>query len=224
MRITKKGSVKKCVKYLRRPALAACVLIFQLAGCGAAELEDRCFPMLAAVDYDTEYAFAYGFPELSQKENTDVDASKVDAATTEGVSFPAAVSAFHQQLDKQADCNHLKVLVLGEELFGQRQALFDMFKSLRESELFPRNIYVCVTKNLDELWETEGSLPTDLGSYLETFLLNHEKEHDSKLVTLGMILDETENHSRLLYLPNIMVEEGAVCWETDRELDMRTEG
>lgn len=194
--------------------------IFSLAGCSATELENRCFPMLAVADSRVGLVeFAYGFPELSQKENTDMDEAKVEASMTLGGDFMAAVTNYNRQLDKTADCNHLKVFVLGEELLADREQYGNMLKALRESELFPRNIYVCATRSPGELWETEADLPTDLGSYLEVFLMNHEKEHGGELVTLGTILDETQNHRKSLCLPHLSVEEGVIVWDSDWKIE-----
>ena len=202
--------------------LAVLLLALQLAGCSATELENRCFPMLAVADYRVGLVeFCFGFPVLSQKSETDVEESKVQAAMAQGGDFASAVSNYDKQLDKKADCNHLKVLLIGQEMMEEGEACADMFRALRESEQFPRNIYVCVTRDVAELLETEGTLPTDMGSYLQTYLQNHEKEHGGKLVTLGSILDERENHSKVLHLPYLTVEDGSILWDAEWDLDMR---
>lgn len=199
--------------------IAAAVL--QLAACSATELENRCFPMLAVADYRVGLVeFCYGFPELSQKDNTDVEESKVQAVMVQGSDFASALGNYDRQLDKKADCNHLKVLLIGQEMMRESAACADMLYTLRESEQFPRNIYVCVTADVGELLETEETLPTDMGSYLQTFLQNHEKEHGGPLVTLGSILDETENRSKVLQLPFLTVREGAIIWESEWKMDM----
>lgn len=202
--------------------LAAVMLTLQLAACSATELENRCFPMLAVADYRVGLVeFGYGFPELSQKSETDIDESKVQAAMAQGKDFASAVSNYDKQLDKKADCNHLKVLLIGQEMMEEGEVCADMLSALRESEQFPRNIYVCVTRDVGELMETEGALPTDMGSYLQTFLQNHKKEHGGKLVTLGSIMDEKENRSKILHLPYLTVEDGSILWDSDWDLDMR---
>ena len=69
-----KGKIKKYV---------ALVLSVQqlLCGCSATELEDRCFPMMAVVDEkDGQISFGYGFPKLSQKDNTDLEEARVNIA------------------------------------------------------------------------------------------------------------------------------------------------
>lgn len=213
--------VRKKVRFCKKSfpgrlvlAVFIAALSLQIAGCSATELENRCFPMMAVVDYqEGQVEFTYGFPELSQKENTDVEESKVDAPMTGGSSFREAHENYKQELDKKADCNHLKVLVLSEAFLKQQEAFSQMIEYLQKSELFPRNSYVCVTDDVGALMESEQSLPTDIGSYLETFLQNHEPERDSELVNLGTVLDESENHIRTLQLPYLTVEEDAVLWD-----------
>lgn len=195
-------------------AVVAVALSLQMIGCSATELEDRCFPMLAAADYkDGQVEFAYGFPQLSQKENTDVEESKVDAPMTPGASFREAYENYKQELDKKADANHLKVFVLSEAFLQQEDVMAQTIEYLQQSELFPRNTYVCVTDDIGALMKSEKNLPTDVGSYLENFLKNHEPERDVDLVNLGTVLDESENHIKTLQLPYLKVKEDAVLWD-----------
>lgn len=194
--------------------LAAGFAALTLSGCSATELENRCFPMLAVVDYDgKQVKFAYGFPQLSQKENTDVEESKVDAPMTEGASFREAYENYSGELDKKADCNHLKALVFSEAFLQQTDMRDQMIDYLQESELFPRNVYVCVADDPKALMEAEKSLPTDVGSYLETYLQNQEPQKDAKLVNLGTVLDESENHQKAVQLPYLTTEDDAVLWD-----------
>jgi hypothetical protein len=192
------------------PLLAAALAILLLAGCSATELEDRCFPMMAAVDYRLGLVeFSYGFPELSQKDNTDVEEAKVNAAIAGGADFAASYGSYEQELSKQADCNHLKVLVLGEALLQSDQ--YDaMLTYLQETELFPRNAYVCVTEDTHALYEIEGNLPEDLGTYLESFLQKQSEAYGISLPDLGMLLDARANGEGQPELPYLLVEDGAV--------------
>ena len=66
-------------------------------GCSATELEDRCFPMMAVVDEkDGQISFGYGFPKLSQKDNTDLEEARVNIApvTTTACATPPATAKF----------------------------------------------------------------------------------------------------------------------------------
>lgn len=188
----------------------------QLAGCGATELEDRCFPMLAAVDKeDTQILFSYGFPELSQKENTDLAEAKVSAAMSSGANFAEALHVYEGQLNKVADCNHMKVLVIGQRFVEDEAHFTEMLSYLREKELYPRNTYVCFTDTADDLYEIEENLPEDLGSYIEAYLQNHETEKQIRLLNLGILLDEQLNQRQVLQFPYLTVQNQAIVWESN---------
>ena len=188
----------------------------QLAGCGATELEDRCFPMLAAVDKeDTQILFSYGFPELSQKENTDLAEAKVSAAMSSGANFAEALHVYEGQLNKVVDCNHMKVLVIGQRFVEDEAHFTEMLSYLREKELYPRNTYVCFTDTADDLYEIEENLPEDLGSYIEAYLQNHESEKQIHLLNLGILLDEQLNQRQVLQFPYLTVQNQAIVWESN---------
>lgn len=188
----------------------------QLTGCGATELEDRCFPMMAAVDKnDTQILFSYGFPELSQKENTDLAEAKVNAAMSSGANFAEALHEYEGQLSKAADCNHMKVLVIGQRFVEDEAYFTEMLSYLREKELYPRNTYVCFTDTADDLYAIEENLPEDLGSYIEAYLQNHESEKQIRLLNLGILLDEQLNQRQVLQFPYLTVQNQAMVWESN---------
>lgn len=201
---------------MRRRILAAVLWIFvgfTCAGCSATELEDRNFPMMAAVDYEEgQVFFSYGFPQLSQKDDTDLQEAKVNAPMAAGNDFAESVRAFEQEMNKLADCNHMKVLVLGENLLREKGKYEEMLSYLKETELFPRNTYVCVVKDVHELFDIEENLPEDLGSYLESYLQNHESDRQLTRMNLGKLLDEKENQKEVVLLPYLEIEDGAVLW------------
>jgi hypothetical protein len=104
-------------------------------------------------------------------------------------------------------------LVLGENLLQSEQ--YDaMLTYLQETELFPRNTYVCVTADTHALYEIEGDLPEDLGSYLESFLQKQGEERAVTLPDLGDLLDARANGDGMLLLPQLEVEDDTVIWKT----------
>jgi hypothetical protein len=81
-------------------------------------------------------------------------------------------------------------------------------------EEYPRNTYVCVTEEIEDLLEIQAELPQDMGSYLEEFLKNNR----AKTVTLGDLLDEKANRKRNLKLPYISPQDTYVRWDGYYEL------
>lgn len=203
-----KGKIRKCFALVLSVQLLLC-------GCSATELEDRCFPMMAVVDEkDGQISFGYGFPELSQKDNTDLEEARVNIAPVTGKTMESCVQTYDSRLEKMADCNHMKVLVFGENLMEDTGRYADVLSYLKQTELFPRNTYVCVTKDPLALCGTEEGLPQDLGSYLEQYLQNQESTGQRKLIHLGRLLDEKENHILQITLPYLETEDHTICWKT----------
>ena len=197
-----------------------CACVF--CGCSATQLEERNFPMVAAVDHrDGTFVFAYGFPSLSQKDNTDLEEAKVNVPMTTGISFAECLASYEGQMSRKADCSHLKVLVLGEKLLQDEPAFYDILDTLADSELYPRNTYVCVAEDVSALFETEENLPQDLGTYLEQFLQNHESDRQICLENLGKLLDERKNRREAVELPYLSVVDGAIVLEGSVEVEFR---
>ena len=157
-----------------------------LAGCSTTELEERSFPMLTVVEAEGgKVIYKDAFP-------------KEDSTGKLGV--------------KEKDYNHLKVLVFDEEVMEQQNVYEAVIEELAEKETFPRNTYVCVLEDAEELLEMEQQISQDLGTYLEEYLKKHEKKKD-RLLTLGDLIDEQVNQAFVLYLPYLDVEENVVVWK-----------
>lgn len=187
-----------------------------LCGCSANELEDRCFPMLALIDYDAiqaETAFSYTFPTPRRTEDQGNATEEVDTAFAYGSDYEEAWTNYEARLNKEADYNHLKVIVLGEAFVNNQTLYNQMLDFIQEQETFPRNAYVCVLSDTGQLLEIQSTLSDDAGSYLEDFIQNHENSKDNELVTLGKLMDEKENKSKELYLPYLAVDGGNIVWQ-----------
>lgn len=171
----------------RTLALMVIVASFLLVGCSSTELEERCFPMAVLVEAENGKTTYYA----SFKEE------KIEDVT---------------HLIKTPDYNHLKVLVFEDDLLEQQNQYNAMLEQLAETEEFPRNTYVCVVDDVEDLFELEKNITEDLGTYLEEYLKKHEEKKD-RLLTLGDLLDERENQAMVLYLPYLEAEENFVEWK-----------
>lgn len=190
-----------------------CVFILMIAGisgslmgCSTTELEERCFPMMVSVGYeDAKVSYAIGFPKEGET-------GKNSGMETEEKTFLEAKTTYENRLNKEADYNHLKVLVLEDDFLEQKNAYEAMVDYLSKAEDFPRNTYVCVVDEVEELYEMEKSISEDLGTYLEEYLKKQEEQKD-RLLTLGDLIDEKENETMDLYLPYMEVEENFIEWK-----------
>ena len=192
--------------------LMACLL----TGCSPTELEERTFPLVVMVDYQADknqVVYYAGLPKVDTAGKEMVD-TEVQVQPVSGRDFEESKELFEESLNKKADYNHLKVLVLGESLIQQPAQYEALLDRLAEDEEFPRNTYVCVVGETDALQQMESNLPLDLGTYLEEFLNNHEKSRKAP-VTLGDMLDEKENKKLVLHVPYLEPTESYVQWMRD---------
>ncbi len=183
--------------------VAICIF---LMGCSETELEERCFPMLAGIGYeDDRVSFNGAFPR-SDSGKEGMSTSKAKAR-----DFEKSIAEYEGHLNKQVDYNHLKVVVLEEELLEERTAYNQMLDYLEQTERFPRNTYVCVVDELEDLFDLEKKISQDLGTYLEEYIRKHE-ETKAHILTLGDLLDEKENQTMILYMPYLEVEDNYIEW------------
>lgn len=183
--------------------ITACML---LTGCSTTELEERCFPMIVTVGYDDgRVTYGIGFP----KEGEDGQGER--SIAKEG-SFPEAKKTYEKRLNKDADYNHLKVLALGIDFLEKETVYEEMLENLAQTEAFPRNTYVCVVEEVEDLYEMEKTIANDLGTYMEEYLKKQGEKND-RLLTLGDLMDEKENQEMVLYLPYMEVEENFIEWK-----------
>lgn len=203
--------MKKLTKNVKR-MLCILSICFLFTGCSETELEERCFPMMAAAGYeDNKVTFCAAFPRTgsSGESKSSIDEIKVPAVKM--ASFEKSKEEYESHLNKQTDYNHLKVFVIEEDLLQEKTAYNKMLDYLAETEDFPRNTYVCAVDDVEDLFEMENQLPQDLGTYLEEYISKHE-ETKSHILTLGDLLDEKENQTMILYMPYLEVEENYVEW------------
>lgn len=188
------------------------IILYGLVGCASTELEERCFPLMVGVGYeDGEVSYVLGFPREGNSGGKDTSISEIKVPEVSEKNFEKSKSVYEGHLNKMTDYNHLKVLVLEEDLMEQPEAYDKMLSYLAKTEEFPRNTYVCAVDDLEDLMEIEEKLPQELGTYLEEYL-NHHEEKKEYMLTLGDLLDEKENQTLVLYIPYLEVEDDYVEW------------
>lgn len=198
----------------RKKAATVTMLCVSLlfTGCSRTELEERCFPLLAVVDYEEEsgqVTFCAGFPRADNSGGSTGQTTELQVSMALAADFGKSKASYEGDLNKIADYNHLKVLVLGEQFVENQEAYDAMLGYLAQTEEFPRNTYVCVVSDTKALLEIDAHLPQDLGTYLEEYLNHHEKRK-SRILTLGDLLDERENRMFVLCAPYLLPRESYV--------------
>ena len=197
--------VKKYLGFLLCIAIPVIVVLtigLMLTGCSAVELEERCFPTLAAVDIvdvDTD--------EITDKEVTDNKAyvSHRDVSANENSGYiefyynmdksyepeyaddiKTAVDSFEDRLSQKADTNHLKVILIGKTLRKDKAAYSDFMEYCKTSKKFPRNTYVCIADDINDIFD-------NMGDYYEQKINKENHEEGEPIITLGTLLDDYTN-------------------------------
>ena len=186
-----------------------------LGGCGNTELEERNFPLAAAVTLTKEnYQMAFGFEQLkdvadekSEKENTSV-------LLAEGKDCMELFLHADGENPGEMDYNHLKALILNRSLLEDEKRLGAFLGYLEEENLFSRNTLLFVTEDEpDQVMEMDTVLKEPVGTYLNEKIASDERFKDSEAVTLGSLFRIWENENENLWIPYINCAEDKMILE-----------
>ena len=177
--------VKKYLGFLMCIAIPVIVVLtigLMLTGCSAVELEERCFPTLAAVDI-----VAVDTDEITDKEVVEFYYNMDKSYEPEYADdIKTAVDSFEERLSQKADTNHLKVILIGKTLRNDKAAYASFMEYCKTSKKFPRNTYVCIADDINDIFD-------NMGDYYEQ-KMNKENHEDGKpIITLGTLLDDYTN-------------------------------
>lgn len=202
--------VKKYLGFLLCIAIPVIVVLtigLMLTGCSAVELEERCFPTLAAVDIVAVDTDEITDKEVTGKEITDYNAyvSHRDVSANENSGYiefyynmdksyepeyaddiKTAVDSFEERLSQKADTNHLKVILIGKTLRNDKAAYSDFMEYCKTSKKFPRNTYVCIADDINDIFD-------NMGDYYEQKMNKENHEDGEPIITLGTLLDDYTN-------------------------------
>lgn len=202
--------VKKYLGFLLCIAIPAIVVLtigLMLTGCSAVELEERCFPTLAAVDVVAVDTDEITDKEVTGKEVTDYKeyVSHKDDLANESSGYiefyynmdksyepeyaediKTAVDSFEERLSQKADTNHLKVILIGKTLRNDKAAYASFMEYCKTSKKFPRNTYVCIADDINDIFD-------NMGDYYEQKMNKENHEDGEPIITLGTLLDDYTN-------------------------------
>lgn len=177
--------VKKYLGFLLCIAIPVIVVLtigLMLTGCSAVELEERCFPTLAAVDI-----VAAATDETTDKEVVEFYYNMDKSYEPEYAGdIKTAVDSFEERLSQKADTNHLKVILIGKTLRNNKAAYSDFMEYCKTSKKFPRNTYVCIADDINDIFD-------NMGDYYEQKMNKENHEDGEPIITLGTLLDDYTN-------------------------------
>lgn len=202
--------VKKYLGFLMCIAIPVIVVLtigLMLTGCSAVELEERCFPTLAAVDIVASDTDEKTDKEVTGKEVTDYKeyVSHRDDLANESSGYiefyynmdksyepeyaddiKTAVDSFEERLSQKADTNHLKVILIGKTFRNDKAAYASFMEYCKTSKKFPRNTYVCIADDINDIFD-------NMGDYYEQKMNKENHEDGEPIITLGTLLDDYTN-------------------------------
>lgn len=177
--------VKKYLGFLLCIAIPVIVVLtigLMLTGCSAVELEERCFPTLAAVDI-----VAVATDETTDKEVVEFYYNMDKSYEPEYADdIKTAVDSFEERLSQKADTNHLKVILIGKTLRNNKAAYSSFMEYCKTSKKFPRNTYVCMADDINDIFD-------NMGDYYEQKMNKENHEDGEPIITLGTLLDDYTN-------------------------------
>ena len=177
--------VKKYLGFLMCIAIPVIVVLtigLMLTGCSAVELEERCFPTLAAVDI-----VAVDTDEITDKEVVEFYYNMDKSYEPEYADdIKTAVDSFEERLSQTADTNHLKVILIGKTLRNDKAAYASFMEYCKTSKKFPRNTYVCIADDINDIFD-------NMGDYYEQKMNKENHEDGEPIITLGTLLDDYTN-------------------------------
>ncbi|WP_456056393.1 GerAB/ArcD/ProY family transporter [Agathobacter sp.] len=177
--------VKKYLGFLLCIAIPVIVVLtigLMLTGCSAVELEERCFPTLAAVDI-----VAVATDETTDKEVVEFYYNMDKSYEPEYADdIKTAVDSFEGRLSQKADTNHLKVILIGKTLRNDKAAYARFIEYCKISKKFPRNTYVCIADDINDIFD-------NMGDYYEQKMNKENHEDGETIITLGTLLDDYTN-------------------------------
>ena len=164
------------------PVIVVLTIGLMLTGCSAVELEERCFPTLAAVDI-----VAAATDETTDKEVVEFYYNMDKSYEPEYADdIKTAVDSFEERLSQKADTNHLKVILIGKTLRNNKAAYSDFMEYCKTSKKFPRNTYVCMADDINDIFD-------NMGDYYEQKMNKENHEDGEPIITLGTLLDDYTN-------------------------------
>ena len=183
-------------------------LVLVLGGCSQRELEDSSYPMALGIDQNEEGSLVvtFGFTDLSQKSDQNGTSQNMTQFTVEAADFFDALTTYENNIDKGIDCNHIRALILGKT-FMESEQLKVFLQYLQKEEVLARNILLFVSDDsAEEIFQSEGSLDTSLGEYLEGIAQNNKMYKENSFVTIGTLLKQLYSQNETIMIPVLFIQ------------------
>jgi hypothetical protein len=202
------------------------------SGCASTELEQRSFPLAVGIDLQEEdyeviareaseedvfrreagktpdLVVSYDFPDLAQISEKGKTVDTAMGLSLEGADMYHVEKSYENNTNRVLDYNHMKAVVLGENVFSDTVQLRGILSAWEQREASARNTSLLIGSGsaaeiLSLTEETEGSM----GTYLEEMLESQKDFKQNKIATVGNLMNQWHNQDELLLIP-VLTEEG----------------
>ena len=187
-----------------------CILLvlFLTTGCSSTELEERNFPLAAAITWDNGYQMILGFEELSDVASENATKENQTAVEAESDNCYGLFEDADKKNPGMMDYNHMKAIILSKELLADAKHLDELLEYLDEQKVLARNTLLFVSGvSLDELMAMDGAIKQPIGTYLDERIASDKELKGNSAVTLGGILNGRHNQNENLWIPELTLSE-----------------
>lgn len=109
--------------------------------------------------------------------------------------------------NRMIDYSHLKVMILSREFVENESAMQEFLEVLEQKNEVPRNTYLVVAEDAEEIVNLSDELGESVGNYLEEQFENVSEVKKQAYPTIGMLYQEKVNRSETFFIPYVSVEE-----------------
>lgn len=179
-----------------------------LCGCAGTELENKTFPLAVLIaEQDGQHKICYLAQQLSEVSNERANGSNMTAANASGSTYYETHQSFEKNNRCRLDMTHTKAVIF-QKGFLESSAFRTFLDTVRSENTYARNTLVYLSdSSMEDMAKLNDSLEVPLGSYLEQMTENEQEVREQAFVTLGMLLNEQANASRILLIPVLEVKQ-----------------
>ncbi|MCI8873135.1 MAG: hypothetical protein HFH51_09830 [Lachnospiraceae bacterium] len=175
---------------------------------GGAEEEPKEDVFRREVGDSPDLAVSYDFPDLAQISEKGKTVDTAMGLSLEGADMYHVEKSYENNTNRVLDYNHMKAVVLGENVFSDTVQLRGILSAWEQREASARNTSLLIGSGsaaeiLSLTEETEGSM----GTYLEEMLESQKDFKQNKIATVGNLMNQWHNQDELLLIP-VLTEQG----------------
>ena len=196
----------------RWTGLLLCIIILSAALCGCSSyvaLEDRAFVMAIGADWEEgAYRISYAFPDLATLTGNQKGGYE-EPMTFQANDLEASRRKYEALGNRSIDYGQTKVLILGQSLLDNEEALKKLFQEMTKNPQFARTILLCGTNGkAEDIIKLDGEVDGSVGIYIEQLFRNNGEKLGYETVILNDVSGiEDKETMQKLDIPMIKIAE-----------------